>query len=511
MTGPYGDSRDRDNDDGQVVVKWQGAAGTPRYELRYRKMEDDHSTIGWAPRGARTIADWTTESPVTPPDHTVPGLEQGAIYAFQLNYTVGDRKFFSAREAYAWPSDGFPGNAERVATYTFFGHWPDREYRYTLCRDGFPQDKLNQWADLFSHAFRQWEDTTDELVTITHETTVECPTTPFDEFVQRDDDRSEIRMLDPGLTPSTALLLPEVKSDIFKICILKADACTTSYKGYAPLVTTDAATRASRARLISDHLDGNLSLAELSGRFLLLLSSQRQPGNELQSVDITFSRSGFNEYFMGAMNRKEAAIPGRDRRPSDDDIRLNRCFDRVRGVYVQDDSGFKPYRTAVHEMGHALGLSNIDLFPLDNLQTQPYSAAHPSIPDSVMNYDSRVNSPEPDCAPYPFDVMAVTALYQTRDIVPSAPKNLEAVGRPDSVTLTWDPPDKGNIKGYRVYRQRALFTRRETLVELTSDTSYTDRDVVANRAYSYIVRAVDRKGFTLGEDASVTNVLTVAP
>ena len=128
-----------------------------------------------------------------------------------------------------------------------------------------------------------------------------------------------------------------------------------------------------------------------------------------------------------------------------------------------------------------------------------------------MNYDDRVSSSEPDCAPYPFDVVAMTALYQTRDITPSAPRNLEAVGRPDAVTLTWDPPDKGDIKGYRVYRRRALFTGLETLVELTPDTRYVDRDVVANRAYSYIVRAVQRKGFTLGDEAKVTDVLTAAP
>ena len=52
-------------------------------------------------------------------------------------------------------------------------------------------------------------------------------------------------------------------------------------------------------------------------------------------------------------------------------------------------------------------------------------AAHPGITDSVMNYDEVAreiypeNSPEyhraynePDCSPYPLDILAIRALYQ---------------------------------------------------------------------------------------------------
>ena len=42
-----------------------------------------------------------------------------------------------------------------------------------------------------------------------------------------------------------------------------------------------------------------------------------------------------------------------------------------------------------------------------------YKASHPSTPDSVMNYDWRAGVNEPDCSPYPLDVMAIYALYQT--------------------------------------------------------------------------------------------------
>ena len=82
------------------------------------------------------------------------------------------------------------------------------------------------------------------------------------------------------------------------------------------------------------------------------------------------------------------------------------------------EAGYWAYHTAVHEAGHALGMSGINDFIL----RQRYHAAHPTIPDSVMNYDipGDIRHPsvsddfaEPDCSPHPFDVMAMFALYQS--------------------------------------------------------------------------------------------------
>ena len=71
-----------------------------------------------------------------------------------------------------------------------------------------------------------------------------------------------------------------------------------------------------------------------------------------------------------------------------------------------------------HEVGHALGLSGLSPFPFEVVTERGrYVMAHPTIPDSVMNYDARVRRDlaEPDCSPYPFDVMIIYALYQTVD------------------------------------------------------------------------------------------------
>ena len=70
-----------------------------------------------------------------------------------------------------------------------------------------------------------------------------------------------------------------------------------------------------------------------------------------------------------------------------------------------------------HEVGHALGLSNAAA-PLDYWTSlsdrQGYAISHPTISDSVLNYDKYVRGgiEEADCSPYPFDVMAIYALYQ---------------------------------------------------------------------------------------------------
>ena len=71
------------------------------------------------------------------------------------------------------------------------------------------------------------------------------------------------------------------------------------------------------------------------------------------------------------------------------------------------------YRLALHEAGHAFGLSNVeDLYKYTYLSPdQARRISHPEIRNTVMNYDT--NADEPDCSLHLFDVMAIHALYQT--------------------------------------------------------------------------------------------------
>ena len=72
----------------------------------------------------------------------------------------------------------------------------------------------------------------------------------------------------------------------------------------------------------------------------------------------------------------------------------------------------------VHEASHALGLANRLSFSND---WELYARDHSTIQDSVMNYDAEIPEnrlpdgtirEEKDCAPHPFDIMAIYALYQ---------------------------------------------------------------------------------------------------
>ena len=91
---------------------------------------------------------------------------------------------------------------------------------------------------------------------------------------------------------------------------------------------------------------------------------------------------------------------------------------------VSDEAGTRISRlfeTAVHEGGHAFGLSNItDLLEtcsqtaipwpdwFDPFSRAIYVASHPTIAPSVMDYDFTGHN----CSPNPFDVLAIFALYQ---------------------------------------------------------------------------------------------------
>ena len=147
--------------------------GGPSYSLRVRKLEGDHSDLAWRLQPVQPVP-FRLNEPVTAPTHTVTELEQGAIYAFQLNYTLGGTKYFAARELFAWPSDRMPGLGERVATFPYYGHWPNGDIHYSICRDTFPPDKQRAWQGLIFHAFRQWEESSGDVIDM-HPTVFDQP------------------------------------------------------------------------------------------------------------------------------------------------------------------------------------------------------------------------------------------------------------------------------------------------------------------------------------------------
>ena len=376
-------------------------------------------------------------------------LARGELYAIQVNYevlprsgghgrpTTPGKRVFSARDAIMWPSDSFPGNAERVATYPFFGHHQNREFSYIICSETFynvPDGVRQDWVSIIDKAFEAWEDATDDLVMVRRDTSTPCSnnTAPIHHFIQQDDARNEVRMFD--LPTSEALFsFPEFKSDVLKFCLTTgAAACVTSFNGYTGLGSNNW----FRDGIVEDvdlYLDGAITFEQmrnritsrLEARFLLggLTGFTRQGENVIQSVDVSFRQQAFHAPLPPnpPPNLFSLNIPHT--------TQFNTCRPPASMPTGDPDFPYAPFRIALHEAGHALGVANISSW----LWNQEYSLAHATIPDSVMNYDKRsrhLNNPaldnanttevdegwirrEPDCFPHAFDVTALYALYQT--------------------------------------------------------------------------------------------------
>ena len=182
-----GDSAGRGPNDGKMVVKWAWDADYAQntYTIRYRKLPDNHHQIptmgmaGWQPDSAANDMVWATPPPNVQPTPTrgvslenpITGLEQYKVYAVQLNYTTPTNTYFSAREAYVWPSNRAAGNGERVATFPLnhpLSELIDETYRYRICLSTFSSDmnKQDAWKTFIEHALDQWELATNGLVTM---------------------------------------------------------------------------------------------------------------------------------------------------------------------------------------------------------------------------------------------------------------------------------------------------------------------------------------------------------
>ena len=402
---------------GQARLQWQKITGASFYRISYRQLgadSSDHTEEEWVsstswPYYAQSLR---TRQILQPTDSDVVSfplmhLPKGRIYAIQVNYdTTEGVKVFSARDAYVWPSDEKPPRNERVATYPTFGHWQNRTFDYTICKNTFPSATQGDWADLTKKAFEAWEfidDLTAEppskLIYTTATVSDTCDTAPMKLVEAHRNDVNEVIMVNekesyydsfvteklqmlqdfaPNLliaaffdqyssSPPDIDLFELIKSSL-PLCVLApdepADACVIS-PTYVALGGPQAAT--------------NLSSAEEHG-----------------SVDVLIKQ-----------NETKAADSGSAQRPANvSDIRFN-----------TRSSSYGNFRTMMHEAGHALGLSGFTLFAFapNKDDEEIYRMAHPIIPDSIMNYDGRVpvfTLNEPDCSPHPFDIMALNTLYQ---------------------------------------------------------------------------------------------------
>ena len=381
---------------GKAKIIWPRIAGTTGlYTIRYRRLleydEKPHAVTGWKPENyevpARTYGARDSNPSGTAGTRltdTIAGLILREIYAIQLNYqTSTGQKVFSARDAFVWPSDDFPYGGTRVATYPFFGHWPEGRYSYTICDSTFPESTRSQWNSLIKHAFKQWEIEIANGKSIeTNARTRPCPErdsligivtailgnklVTFLSFAVKSE-LIDVYMVDTGTVADDVVAgFTEFMDNPLGLCVFLEAACVYSSVQYlVPL--------AQAGTKLGD--EGFLN----AGVHVLINKERVEEGD--RQLDIPGGNTTFHE----------------------DDVRFNTCRE------FPGNPDFRNYELMVHEAGHALGLSGFRLGHITFAET-PHAERHPSIAGSVLNDPE---DEEPDCSPHPMDKLAIFALYQS--------------------------------------------------------------------------------------------------
>ena len=150
------DGNSKDVTGGQVNVTWRVPGDTTDLTFQHLDLGGDHTGTTWTPS---LSGQWSDKSaPMNYADSaTIPitGLTLGNIYAITATYFEADgTKVYSGRPVYAWTAKDKPAPDARVATYPYFGHWPDKTYRYRICAETFPAIERSNWTNIIEDAFR---------------------------------------------------------------------------------------------------------------------------------------------------------------------------------------------------------------------------------------------------------------------------------------------------------------------------------------------------------------------
>jgi fibronectin type 3 domain-containing protein len=90
---------------------------------------------------------------------------------------------------------------------------------------------------------------------------------------------------------------------------------------------------------------------------------------------------------------------------------------------------------------------------------------------------------------------------------PSSPKNLVATAKDKQIILSWSKNTEPNIAGYNIYRSDKMDATIGEKIATTTNTSYTDVNVVNNKIYYYTVTAYNTSGY----ESEPSNLVRIAP
>ena len=404
------------------------------YLLRYRKLKDGdmdelgeyisgHTTRTWNPEVEGY--DPTQPTPLLPAgstSHPLRNLQDKGLYAIQLIYDsprdrsegvdTGPVKVFAARDAYAWPSDRAAGGGERVGSFPLnrplqnSNYLPAATYEYRLCEDTFPELEIDLdagkvgWPTFIRHAFGRWWDATDGLVRIVQKPGPcgnYAPQRPVDQAV------TDVQRL------MTAGGRPEPDAQVVRSHV-EGFLERSRYVSVLRKALLEAAIR--------DSDDDELVEIEVLSEVFMFESNDNPMIYDFSS-DVTIPFCG-SFHTMGcaiartehptrgwitdiALRKDDAFRPSSYFIPEIPIITFNKCQVQLT---ANQQSFAARYAVLVHELGHAYGIRN-------GRDGREQEIHHPNteangIRDTVMEKGTTV------CAPTPFDVMAMQALYQTK-------------------------------------------------------------------------------------------------
>ena len=395
ITSVVGDSSMESDNRGKMVIKWPLVHSDARYTVRWYKLAGDHSQLSWRPSSTPVPRDdWTSIStPTTRLDHTVYTSTSGTggeVYAVQLNYTIAGEKYFSARAAYGWVSDSSPdGSGRRVATFPLNDPLANGTYAYRICLDTFPPDMNDQadWQEMIVEALDQWESAVPDYVTmslVTHEAgtpgagkskpcannepVVQAIKASIEAEIQELEEQGEIVSLSDPIVTST------IREFVTGLGIHTRFVAADNELNEILLVQVDRTNTDVRVMAFNELSD----LAGLNCFFgeIKALGCAHQPDG-VPTIDILINSS--------------RAVDG----PFTQSVMFNTCI---------EGTGTQPllWSTLVHEAGHVVGVGG----GIDGKGQERY---HSKLQISTMKERGAGRN---GCSPHPFDIMAITALYQ---------------------------------------------------------------------------------------------------
>ncbi len=357
--------------------------------FRYRRAQGNHDSGMWVP-GSYDAAKTEIAN-----DNTIQPLDRGELYGVQLIYVKSGKPIvFSAEESYVWSSNTAVRHGQRVASLPLRQNLPDdNTYYYRVCDESFDIEgapRKTQWLALIRDVADTWESATNRLIR-TEEETEDC--TDYSLVIAdvlAEIEREKIRS--PGI--DKAGLTEHIKAFL---------GVATNQLGLRPSVlaqVTYAMDTNTSEIILFDDAPGT-SAAEVAAEVNFMQIGQRIGYADCWDPEFRGNTRINNALMCAISEPRSDNLPGMTT-----DIVIYRyaySVARVKSLEIAPDNPVlhpcvtdrhSAYGGVLHEFGHALGIGDGRVDLLRDV--------------SVMA------TAQPNCAPYPLDLVAIYALCQHR-------------------------------------------------------------------------------------------------